>query len=87
MGTWELREWGTEGRRAAAQQGGQASPTELSTPGQDFRAKGQTWDDIGAKGPKERPSGMTSLRIQTEYRGHRAERVQSPGGTREGAEK
>lgn len=48
-----LREWGTEGRRAAAQQGGHglASPTELSTPGQGFRAKGQAWDDIGAKGP------------------------------------
>lgn len=53
MGTWELREWGTEGRRAAAQQGGHglASPTELSTPGQGFRAKGQAWDNIGAKGP------------------------------------
>lgn len=51
------------------------------------RAKGQAWDDIGAKSPKERPSGMTNLRIQTEYGGHRAESVQSPGGTREGAEK
>lgn len=53
------RELRTEGRRAAAQEGGhqmsmgyQSPPMELRTPGLGSRAKGQAWNDIGAQGSR-----------------------------------
>lgn len=50
MSKWEVREWRTKGCSPAGWAWA-SLPQELSTPGQGFRAKGQAWDDKGAKGP------------------------------------